>query len=635
MHLCRPHNTAPAPGGPLDSACMEQFWRYAKLMMRYRGTVLIAVACAIVGATGLGVGVIGAYPIMRSILDPGSEGNDLPALARDLNGELPAWLQISEGFIASLPTGEFTALVALIAGLGVLTVIGGICNFTHAALSLRVVYRTIADIRRHAFNHVIRLPLATVLAEGTSDPVSRIVNDTTQLASGMSAMLSKAVAQTAKGVATFIAALVLDWRLTLVTVPVAFVVATVIRKLSKRVRRATRKALAHQAELYAASNEALQGLRVVKVHTTERLESGRFQRINRQVLHQLLRARTARALMSPVNEVITLFAIGGLAIFAGKLSLDGHIADPERLLLALAALGISAASLKPLTGIINEIQVGAAAAGRIAELGAAEPEPGHDAKLPRLGRHARSIEFRGVSFTYPGGSAPALHEIDLTVRHGERIAVVGPNGSGKTTLLALVPRLFDVGRGSVLIDGQDIRAFGVRSLRRQIGVVTQETVIFHSTVRENIAYGARGVSEEQILDAAQQARAMDFIKRLPQGLDTVIGERGGTLSGGQRQRIAIARAILRDPAILILDEATSMIDADSEAKIAEAIAEFSSGRTCLIVAHRLSTVIGADRIVVMDRGRIVDIGTHEQLLDRCETYRLIARRQLVGGADAE
>ena len=612
---------------------MEHFWRYAKLMLRYRGVLIIAIICAIIGAAGLGVGVIGAYPIMRSILDPNSEGNDLQSLAGDLNQQLPFGIEIPQAVIASLPTGEFTALVVLIAGLGVLTIIGGVCNFTHAALSLRVVYNTVADVRRRAFNHVIRLPLATVLAQGTSDPVSRIVNDTTQLASGMSAMLSKAVAQSAKGIATFIAALILDWRLTVVTVPVAVLVATVIRKLSKRVRRATRAALGHQAELYAASNEALQGLRVVKVHTTERLESGKFQRINRQVVHQLLRARTARALMSPVNEVIALFAIGGLAIFAGKLSLDGHIADPERLLLALAALGISAASLKPLTGIINEIQVGAAAAGRIAELGQADPEPGHDNKLPKLARHAQAIEFRGVTFTYPGGAAPALNEIDLTVRHGERVAVVGPNGSGKTTLLALVPRLFDVGRGAVLIDGQDIRAFGVRSLRRQIGVVTQETVIFRASIRDNIAYGASGVTNEQIEDAAAKARAADFISKLPNGMDTIVGERGGTLSGGQRQRIAIARAILRDPAILILDEATSMIDADSEAKIAEAIAEFSSGRTCLIVAHRLSTVVGADRIIVMDRGRIVDIGTHDELFDRCETYRLIARRQLVGGSD--
>jgi subfamily B ATP-binding cassette protein MsbA len=223
--------------------------------------------------------------------------------------------------------------------------------------------------------------------------------------------------------------------------------------------------------------------------------------------------------------------------------------------------------------------------------------------------------------------------VDLVVRHGERVAVVGPNGSGKSTLLSMVPRLFDPdeGDGAVLIDGRDIREVSIRSLRRQIGVVTQETVLFRGTIRENIAYGADDAGDERIIAAARRARAEEFIAAMPGGYDAMVGERGLTLSGGQRQRLAIARAILRDPAILILDEATSMIDADSEAKIAEAIADFTRGRTCLIVAHRLSTVIGADRIVVMDRGRIVDEGRHAELLARCEVYRLIARRQLVGG----
>jgi ABC-type multidrug transport system fused ATPase/permease subunit len=308
---------------------------------------------------------------------------------------------------------------------------------------------------------------------------------------------------------------------------------------------------------------------------------------------------------------------------------------------------MAGASLKPLTGLINDIQGSKAAAGRIKELMDAMPEPGHDSSLPRLKRHQDALEFRDVTFTYPGGARPALDHISLTVRHGQRVAIVGPNGSGKTTLLALVPRLFepDAGmgngtvngraprpahaHGAVLIDGQDIREVSVRSLRRQIGVVTQETVLFRGTIRSNISYGAEDVSPEAIEAAARLARADDFIRTLPQGYETKVGEQGLTLSGGQRQRIAIARAILRQPSILILDEATSMIDADSEAKIGEALAEFSQGRTSLIVAHRLSTVINADRIIVMDQGRIVDEGTHAELLERCPIYRLIAQNQLV------
>jgi ABC-type multidrug transport system fused ATPase/permease subunit len=275
-------------------------------------------------------------------------------------------------------------------------------------------------------------------------------------------------------------------------------------------------------------------------------------------------------------------------------------------------------------------------------------EPGHGHRLPRLPRHADSIEFKDITFTYPTAKEPSLRGISLHIPFGQVVAFVGPNGCGKTTLLSLVPRLFDpdVGEegaptGRVLIDGRDIRDYAVRSVRRQIGVVTQDTVLFAGTIRSNIAYAGDGtVTEEQVKDAARRARAEEFILAKPLGYDEPIGEGGAGLSGGQRQRLAIARAILRDPAILILDEATSMIDSDSEAKIAEAIAEFVGGsgngtgkgrRTCLVVAHRLSTVMNADRIVVMDAGRVVDQGRHEELLGRCEVYRLLARNQLASG----
>jgi ABC-type multidrug transport system fused ATPase/permease subunit len=337
-------------------------------------------------------------------------------------------------------------------------------------------------------------------------------------------------------------------------------------------------------------------------------------------------------LASPVVEVLSIIALGGLSLLAAKAVIDGKLAFPQ-FLGAIGALFAAGASLKPLTGLLNDIQGASGAAARIQELMQARPEPGHDSTLPRLPRHHESIEFRNVTFTYPGAMRPALDRVRLKIVHGQRIAVVGPNGSGKTTLLALVPRLFDPNpdSGGIFIDGQDIRTVSVRSLRRQVGVVTQETVLFRGTIRSNIAYGAEDFTEDKIIAAARRARAHDFIAALPQGYDTPVGEQGLTLSGGQRQRIAIARAILREPSILILDEATSMVDADSEAKIAEAIAEFSHGRTCLIVAHRLSTVINADRIIVMDAGRVVDDGVHAELMQRCPAYRLIAENQLVKG----
>jgi subfamily B ATP-binding cassette protein MsbA len=603
---------------------MESFWFFSRMMLRDRGRIVLAVVCALIGAAGLGTGILAVTPAFENVLGA------RVGLREVVGGlELPFGWSLPEHVVQSLPSDPFETVVWVVAGLAVLTVIAGAANFFHAALSLSVVYGTVTLIRRQAFERVVRLPLRVVTNQGTSDTISRLVNDTTVLAGGLSALLSKAVGQIGKGVAALVAALILDWRLTLIALVVAPVLAITIRKLAKRVRRASRKALEHQADLFGAASEALQGLRAVKVSCAERYESSRFQKINRQVMRQLLAARTARALSSPLNEVLSLLALFVLMIVSAKFILDGAM-SASTFMLTLGSLFVSAASLRPLTGIINEIQTAAGAATRVRELLGAEIEPGHDRGLPRLPRHQRDISLEGITFTYPGAREPSLRDVTLRVSRGETVAIVGPNGSGKTTLLSLLPRLFEPDSGQVCVDGVNVRTVGLHSLRRQIGVVTQETVIFASSIAANIAYGLTGVTREAIVEAARRARANEFIERLPHGYDTVVGERGATLSGGQRQRLAIARAILRNPAILLLDEATSMIDADSEARIAEALAEFSRGRTCLIVAHRLSTVRSADRIVVMDHGRIVDQGTHGELLDRCETYRLIARGQLVG-----
>ncbi len=610
---------------------MDAFWTYARGMLRYSGLVVFALTMAGLSALSLGTGIVGIVPVLSALLDQ-DNARTLREIAQDwnagaLNGQIPQWL------IDALPgTGDqFTSVVIIICGLGVLTFIGGLTNFLHQYAAQTVVYRTVTNLRREAFHRVLRLPLKDVVVGGPSDSISRIVMDTAAIGAGFTSLLSKAVAQVTKGVAAFFGAVLIDFRLTAVALLVAPVLYTIIRKLGKRIRRASRGALDSQASLYGAASEALQGLRVVKVHTTERYEAGRFHRINKEAMRQLLRVRTARALASPLVEVLAILVLGGLSLVAVKAILDGKL-SPADFIATLAALGIAGASLKPLTGIIADIQAAGGAADRIKELLNREPEPGHDARLPKLKRHTKSIELRDVTFTYPNADTPALNGVSLSVEHGETIAVVGPNGCGKTTLLAMVPRLFEPDEGSVVIDGVDIREVSVRSLRRQIGVVTQETVLFAGSVTSNIAYGAESVTEDKIRRAARAARADEFITKLMNGYATVLGEQGMTLSGGQRQRIAIARAILRDPSILILDEATSMIDADSEAKIAEAVGEFTRGRTCLIVAHRLSTVLKADRIVVMNAGQIEDIGGHEELLERCDVYKMIARNQLVPGS---
>lgn len=612
------------------------FWSLAREMLHYKRMLIIALAAAVVSGSSLGGGIMAASPVIEAIM---GQEKTLGTMAQEFNATDP-FITIPQSVIDRLPEKPFTAVIWMMLGLTTLTFIGATSNFTHLYLSMTVVERTVARIRRDLFRRVIHLPLRKVITEGSADPVSRIVNDPQQLGMGFAALISKGVAQVSKGLFTFLAAIIIDWRMTGITLLVAPGMYLVIRSLSKRIRRASRAALNKQAMLYGAASESLQGLRVVKVHTTERYESGRFHKINKEVLANILAARRARAMSSPLIEAMAVLTICGLTLIAVKAVMDNEI-TATTMLLTLGALGMSGASLRPLTGIINDIQQSAPAAERIEQLLAEPSEPGHGRERPALPRHAESIEFRNITFTYPNADAPSIRELSLTVRHGETVAVVGPNGSGKTTLLSLVPRLFDPDTapgesnpkpGAIFIDGTDIQTVSIRSLRKQIGVVTQETVLFGGTIADNIAYGSEGVTREKIVAASKKARAHEFILAKG-GYETLVGERGLTLSGGQRQRVAIARAILRDPAILILDEATSMIDADSEAHITDALAEFASGRTTLVVAHRLSTVINADRIAVLDQGRLVDVGTHTELMDRCAVYRMIASRQLIRAED--
>jgi len=627
---------------------MSNFWHFAKMMLRHRALLFLAMVFAVLSAGGMAAGLAGTAPLLKNILGTPSEQEGLRDLARSGAAKLSErGINIPEWATANLSNKPFDAVLVVIISLGVLTVLGATANFLHAYLSLTVVARTIADIRRRAFRKAVHLPLRTVFAQGPADTISRIVYDSTTLAGGFSALVSKAVAQATKGAAALAFAFVLDPRLAAVSIVVGFVLGVVIKNLGKRIRRASRSALRAQGQLYKSAGEVLNGLRVVKAYTAERFETGRFHRINKEVVRQELRARTARALASPLIETIALFILGIMMVVAVKAILEGNL-ERERFFLVLASLGLAAASLRPLVGLLTDIQQAGAAADRLHDLLEMAPEPGHGHRLPRLPRHARSITLEHVSFTYPGAERPALDDVNIEIPHGQVIAFVGPNGCGKTTLLSLIPRFIDPDlagpaarpdgsaqvQGRVLIDGLDIRDYSVRSLRRQIGVVTQDTVLFEGTIRTNIAYGdtAENAGDAQVSAAARRARAEEFILDKPGGYGAPIGENGVGLSGGQRQRLTIARAVLRDPAILILDEATSMVDADSEAKIAEAIADFvgrPATRTCMIVAHRLSTVVNADRIVVMNDGKIVDQGKHDDLLKRCEVYQLIARNQLL------
>ncbi len=604
-------------------------------MFRYWWLIALALLMVLLSGATLGAGMLGARPVLASIL---GDAKGLDVIALEYNASMqagPEWLgdnlrraaMIPAAWIAHLPSDPFVTLVWIMSTLAALTLIGSAANFLHAYFSQTVVNRSVTAVRREAFHAALRSPLRTIVSAGPTDTISRIVNDSTVLGNGLTILLSKAVLQVFKGFVGLAVALYYHWQVSLIALLVTPILAGVIRKVGKRIKKASRAALQSQSGLYAAASESLGALKVVKVHTTERYEAGRFHRMNKEMLRELNRLRTAKALASPLNEALSILMLCAMVLVLGRFIIARKI-DPADFILALGALAVAGASLKPLTNIINDIQTAVPAAERLKQLLDTEQEPGHPRlglTLPKLPRHAQSLTFDNVRFTYPNATTPALDGVSLRIGFGTRIAIVGTNGSGKTTLVAMAARLFDPDTGRVLVDGRDVREVAVRSLREQIAVVTQEVILFKGTIRTNILYGSDPrTTRDQMEAAAKQARAHDFIAALPEGYETPVAEQGLSLSGGQRQRIAITRAILRDPAILIFDEATSMIDTESEAQISQAVAEFGKGRTCIVVAHRMSTVLSCDTIVVMDAGRVIDQGSHTELLTRCVVYRMLA-----------
>ena len=612
---------------------MSAFWLIARRMMRHGWLLAGSFLLILASSLSLGFGMLGAKPVMDAIL---GEAKGLDDLARELNIQLAStsqiprfivdMLHVPESVISQLPTGPFTALVWIMISLASLTIFGTLATFLQGYAAQTVVNRTVTSIRQEAFEAALRTPLRGLSTMSPADVISRVVNDSMVLANGLSILLSKALLQIAKGIAGLSVALAYNWRVTLIALAVTPVLYQVIRKLGKKIKRASHATLRSQSGLYAVAAEGLTSHRVVKVHAAERFEAGRFRTQNREMLRELNRLRTARALASPLTEMLSVLMLCGMVVVLGGFIINKEI-SPAGFVLAIASLAVAGASLKPLTSLINDIQSSAPAAERILTVLQLTCEPGQAAlrqRLPKLPRHATDIVFDNVTVTHPGNETPAIRDVTLRIRHGARVAIVGGNGSGKSTLLSLLPRLYDPDSGRVLIDGTDIKSVNIRSLREQIGVVTQEVTLFKGTIRSNIVYGlSRHVTDDEIVSACKRAHAHDFIAALSAGYDTNVSEQGSNFSGGQRQRISIARAILRDPSILIMDEATSMIDAESEVNIAEAVAEFGAGRTCLIVAHRQATIQSCDHVVVMEAGRIIDQGAHDELLARCEAYRVI------------
>lgn len=521
--------------------------------------------------------------------------------------------------------GRMPILFWLLGIVAAMVVLRNALRFVHEYLVQTTVHLGMWSLRNDCFDNALRQPVTYFASAGTSDTASRFMQDSTELARAQTTLFGKTLVEPAKMVGSVVAALLLNWQLTLMAMiggPIAY---AIIRQFGKRMKKSTRGALESWAEMLGVLEETLQGLRVVKAYTMEAAERKRFHRVNRRLYKQIRRIVRIDSATSPTVEALGMSAGMVAAGVAGVWVLENKM-DPEIFMTTMGLLVAMFDPVRKLSKVLVRFQAGDAAAERLYEL-RDRPRETRTPAAPSLPQHSQTITYRNVEFTYPGVDEPTLREINLQITAGQAVAIVGPNGSGKTTLVSLLPRLLEPTGGQILLDGADIMTHSMRSLRRQIAIVTQETVIFNATIAENIAYGLRRADRQAVLDAARRAYVDEFVREMPKGYDTIVGQRGATLSGGQRQRIAIARAILRDPTILIFDEALSQIDADSEQKIHDAMHDFMADRTTLMIAHRFSTVLDADTIVVLDEGRIIDTGPHKDLMDRCELYRQLYNTQ--------
>jgi subfamily B ATP-binding cassette protein MsbA len=502
----------------------------------------------------------------------------------------------------------------------VLVIIGIKVLFVYAKeyLVASVAQKVLMRIRNQLFDKLLHLPISFYDKRQTGEILARVTNDVSNLDQSINS--SVWVFQSLiMGIVFLVAMIVINWKFTLFILLIFPISGGVIQYFGRRIRLYSRKVAENIAELSAILSEKLSAVRIVKAFTREHLESEKFENVTRQTYSNSMKSVRQVAVMKPVNEMVSMVGTVVVVLFCGYLLVGGSMTIGEITVL----VGLITSAYKPMKTLgetVSTLQRALASATRIFEFLDESPEGTGEPEGKSITISQGEIEFRNVTFAYQPGR-PVLRDISLTVSPGETVALVGPSGAGKSTLVQLIPRFYDVAEGMILIDGQDIREFSRESLRSQMALVPQEVILFSDTVESNIRYGRLEASLDDITDAAKKANAHDFILELPLKYQSPIGERGVQLSGGQRQRIAIARSMLANPRILLLDEATSSLDTESELQVQIALEKLMEGRTCLVIAHRLSTVMNADRILVMDHGSIVQQGSHEQLLAAGGLYR--------------
>ncbi|HEX2648721.1 MAG TPA: lipid A export permease/ATP-binding protein MsbA [Burkholderiales bacterium] len=516
------------------------------------------------------------------------------------------------------PAGFAAILVGIFALRGLLT-------FSSSYILAWVSNRVVLDLRAAMFARLVRFPAKYFDDHSSGAVLSKIAYDVNGVTAAATTVLTVAVRDSIAVIGLLGWLLYLNWKLTLIALAMGPPIALFVRLLSKRLRRMAREAQTALGELVHVLEETIDCHKVVKVFGGHDYEIGRFAHANQRVRGFNMRQTVPAALTTPVTHILAAMALAIIVYLAMEESLATSATVGEFASFITAML-LLLAPLKHLTDVNAPLQRGLAAAESVFELIDTPIE--EDRGTQSLARARGEIELQAVTFTYPTRSEPALKGVSLTARPGETVALVGTSGAGKTTLVNLLPRFYAPDSGRILLDGHDLQALRLESLRDNLAFVSQEVVLFNDTVRANIAYGRMsGAAEREVEAAAEAAHALEFIREMPQGMATLIGENGMRLSGGQRQRLAIARALLKNAPVLILDEATSALDSESERLVQDALATLMRGRTTLVIAHRLSTIERADRIVVLERGRLVEQGTHGELIERDGIYSKLHKIQ--------
>jgi subfamily B ATP-binding cassette protein MsbA len=602
---------------------MTQVQRLLAFLKPYSFRFLVAfILMALVGACEALTALL-IKPVFDRVLAPGSDAGKIVLFQWPLGGRaiylqsfFPHWIHNAWTIVA-------IAIVSV-------TLIKGVSEFLATYFINFIGHSVVRDLRNLLYSRIIQQSMAFFTRSSTGRLMSAVTSDIERIQYAVSQTAADFLKQSFTLIALLWVLFHVDWRLALGSLILVPFVVFPSHNIGRYIRISSRSSQDKMAELNTVLQETFSGIRIVKAFGMELSEVEKFKAATRRLLRVSLRWVRAQAATSPIMEVLGAITVAGVLLYARNEILH-HAQTTGGFVVFLYAMIKTYEPIKRLTGVHNAYAQALGASEQVFHYLDIHPdihdEPGASALPP----FEREIEFENVDFDYEEG-LPLLRDINLRIRKGEVVAIVGSSGAGKSTLASLIPRFFDVTRGRVLIDAHDVRGVKLNSLRAQIGIVTQETILFNDTVYNNICYGSQPASEEAIREAARAALAEDFILEMPEGYQTVIGERGQRLSGGQRQRIAIARALLKNPPILILDEATSELDTESELLVQRALANLMSGRTVLVIAHRLSTVRRAERIVVLEHGTITEVGSHEDLISRGGTYQKLHDLQFV---DAE